>query len=155
MKKYCLLLFFIGLISATLGQRIDVGLLNQFNVSWDEPGPTSYQSMPIGNGDIGLNVWTEANGDISFYISKTDAWGEEIKDRGDWMKQGGVLMKLGLVRISVINNHFKKGDYFRQILKLHESEILITEGTGNNAINLKIWVDANNPVIHIEQVSGY
>ncbi|UAY50847.1 DUF5703 domain-containing protein [Ferruginibacter albus] len=155
MKKYCLLFFFIGLISTTFGQRIDVALLNKYNVSWDEPGPTSYQSMPIGNGDIGLNVWTEANGDISFYISKTDAWGEEVKDRGDWMKQGGVLMKLGLVRISVVNNHFKKGDYFRQILKLHESELLITEGTGNNAIDFKIWVDANNPVIRIEQASGY
>src|ERR1700740_2833487 len=121
--------------SVVYGQSIDVAtMLSKYDVTWNEPGTSSYQSMPIGNGDIGLNVWTEANGDVAFYISKTDAWGEEVKDRGDWMKQGGVLMKLGLVRISVINNHFKKGDYFRQILKLHESEILITEGDGNNAI---------------------
>ena len=109
--------------------------------------------MPIGNGDIGLNVWVEANGDLAFYISKTDAWGEETKERGPWMKEGGVLMKLGLIHVAVTPNLFKQGDYFRQVLKLHEGEMVITEGSGKNEVQLKVWVDANNPVIHIESKS--
>ena len=46
------------------------------DVVWNEPGRSSADSMPLGNGDIGLNVWTEQNGDVLFYIGKTDAWSE-------------------------------------------------------------------------------
>lgn len=48
--------------------------LNSYNVVWDSPSSHSGGSMPIGNGDIGLNVWVERDGDLNFYISKTDAW---------------------------------------------------------------------------------
>ena len=41
---------------------------------WDSPSLGSAGSMPIGNGDIGLNVWAEADGTIRTYIAKTDAW---------------------------------------------------------------------------------
>jgi len=153
--KQIFLIFFLIDITNIFGQTVDIASkLNKYNIVWNTPGPTSYQSMPIGNGDIGLNVWVEANGDLIFYISKTDAWGEETKERGPWMKEGGVLMKLALVRISVSPNRFKEGSYFRQVLKLRESKILIKEGIGKSAVSFKIWVDANNPVVHIEQKSG-
>jgi beta-glucosidase-like glycosyl hydrolase len=107
--------------------------------------------MPLGNGDIGLNVWVEPEGDVLFYISKTDAWGGEKDSSADqWMQQGGVLMKLGLIRISSWPNEFAAGDPFRQTLRLGDGEIRITEGEGPNAINYRIWVDANHPVIHVE-----
>nr|WP_067058409.1 DUF5703 domain-containing protein [Mucilaginibacter sp. L294] len=123
--------------------------LNKYNVSWNTPGPTSAQSMPLGNGDIGLNVWTEPNGDLLFYISKTDAWGGEgAQEQDDWMKQGGVLMKLGAVRISA--GGMKNITRFRQVLKLKESEILITEQSDKANIQYRVWVDANNPVIRVE-----
>ncbi|MEP7233500.1 MAG: DUF5703 domain-containing protein [Ginsengibacter sp.] len=48
--------------------------IQQNNIIWKTVGGSSQASMPLGNGDIGLNVWTEANGNICFYISKTDAW---------------------------------------------------------------------------------
>lgn len=35
--------------------------------------------MPLGNGDIGLNVWVEDGGDLLFYLSKTDAWDENAR----------------------------------------------------------------------------
>ena len=53
------------------------------NVVWTTPSKDSSGSMPIGNGDIGLNVWAEENGDILFYIGKTDAWDEQARLRGD------------------------------------------------------------------------
>lgn len=127
-------------------------LLDSCNVSWDEPGPGSAQSMPIGNGDIGLNLWVEKNGDLVFYISKTDAWGAATRPEWDsWMKEGGVLMKLGEVRVSLTPSPFNENGPahpapFRQILRLHEGEILIKEGEAS----FLVWVDANNPVIRVE-----
>ena len=130
-------------------------LLNQYNVTWDTPGPTSAQSMPLGNGDIGLNVWVEKNGDLVFYISKTDAWGGELDAQKDpWMKQGGVLMKLGAIHVSVSPNPLAKSTAFKQILKLKNSEIIVQEGEGKSALKLRVWVDANHPVIRVEALSG-
>lgn len=124
---------------------------DEYNVRWNSPGSGSAQSMPLGNGDIGLNVWTEKNGDLVFYISKTDAWGGELNAQKDpWMAQGGVLMKLGAIRISSDENPLAKSSSFKQILKLSTGEILVQEGTGSHAINYRVWVDANNPVIHVE-----
>jgi hypothetical protein len=37
--------------------------LDPFNVVWTEPGPGPAESMPLGNGDIGLNLWVEPGGD--------------------------------------------------------------------------------------------
>ena len=130
-------------------------LLDAYNVQWDTPGPTSAQSMPLGNGDIGLNVWVEQNGDLAFYISKTDAWGGELDAQKDpWMKQGGVLMKLGAIHVSVSPNPLAKSTPFKQILKLHNGEILVQEGEGKAAVKLRVWVDANHPVIRVEAQSG-
>src|SRR5580692_3576836 len=100
--------------------------LDAYNISWDNPGPGSAASMPLGNGDIGLNVWVDSGGDLLFYISKTDAWGGEKDSSADsWMQQGGVLMKLGLIRVSLSPNPFAAGSaattgatpiFFRQTL---------------------------------------
>ena len=48
--------------------------IDTYAVAWHEPGRSADDSMPLGNGDIGLNVWTDSNGDLLFYIGKTDAW---------------------------------------------------------------------------------
>lgn len=131
------------------GQSIPdiVPWLSSYNVSWNVPGPTSLQSMPIGNGDLGLNVWAETNGAVDFYIGKTDAWGDDVvSDQG--------LMKVGGVRISLSPNPLTTGAPFLQVLKLHEGEIQITEGTGADAVLIRVWVDANNPVIRVEASSG-
>ena len=36
------------------------------NVIWDTPSENSMGSMPAGNGDIGINLWVEKNGDLLF-----------------------------------------------------------------------------------------
>jgi len=115
-------------------------LLDKNNVSWDIPGPGSAQSMPIGNGDIGLNVWIETNGDLVFYISKTDSWSED--NLGSWG-----LLKLGKVRVKL--NPLPAVTPFLQLLQLKTGEILIKEGN----TSFKVWVDANNPVIRVESLS--
>jgi hypothetical protein len=50
--------------------------LERFNVVRDSPSANAHGSMPIGNGDVGINAWVEPSGDLVVYISKTDAWDE-------------------------------------------------------------------------------
>ena len=54
----------------------DDDTMNGYNVTWETPSKDHNGSMPLGNGDIGLNAWVEENGDLIFYISKTDNWGD-------------------------------------------------------------------------------
>ena len=34
------------------------------------------QSLPLGNGDIGTNVWLSCDGELHLLVSKTDSWSE-------------------------------------------------------------------------------
>src|ERR1700744_3081746 len=155
LKSICIILFLV--IACTNWAKpanrlkIQANSPDEYNVQWDTPGPGSAESMPLGNGDIGLNVWTEKNGDLLFYISKTDAWGGELSAQKDpWMQQGGVLMKLGAIRVSTDRAPLANGSTFKQILKLSTGEILVQEGSGSHTVNFRVWVDANNPVIRVE-----
>jgi alpha-L-fucosidase 2 len=122
---------------------------------WNTPSRDSSGSMPLGNGDIGLNVWVEENGDLLFYLSKTDAWDENAR-----------LLKLGRIRVSLSPNPFAAGAAFRQELDLargcvHISGEVISNqssvigcGTLNTEhrtpITVALWVDANRPVARVE-----
>jgi alpha-L-fucosidase 2 len=133
-------LTFSAFTVAVQGANFDVtASLDQHKVVWDVPGPTSSQSMPVGNGDIGLNVWVETNGDLLFYIGKTDSWNQDVNgDEG--------LMKVGGVRVSLNPSPLAGGGKFLQTLKLRTGEVEIKEGDST----VRVWVDANNPVIHVE-----
>lgn len=116
--------------------------LESLNVVWDSPSKDSSGSMPLGNGDIGLNAWVEESGDLVFYISKTDAWSESVR-----------LLKIGRVRVRLSPNPFEGGAPFKQTLDLAKGEIVITGGRPEARCTLHIWVDANNPVIRVEAES--
>ena len=64
--------------------------VDRYNVVWNSPSEDQNGSMPFGNGSTGVNAWIEPNGDIVFYISRTDSWGDN-----------GRLLKLGRVRVSL------------------------------------------------------
>ena len=92
--------------------------------------------MPLGNGDLAMNLWTEQNGDIVFLIGKSDSWTEN-----------GQLVKLGRVRVSLDPSPFEPGISFRQTLDPIRGEVEIR---GSSSTVLRAWVDANAPVIHLE-----
>ena len=83
-------------------------------IVWDSPSHDSSGSMPLGNGDIGLNVWVEEDGDLLFYIGKTDAWDENAQ-----------LLKLGRLRLALQPNPFGAGLPFRQELNTTNGTISI------------------------------
>jgi hypothetical protein len=112
--------------------------LDSYNVVWTSPSKDAHGSMPLGNGDIGINAWVEPSGDLVFYISKTDAWDEN--DR---------LCKVGRVRVK-FDPPLAVKDGFRQELKLREGVIEIA-GKG---VQMRLWVDANQPVVRLEAESA-
>ena len=111
-------------------------------VIWENPGKSSMDCVPLGNGDIGLNAWTEGDSDLVFYISKTDAWDDN-----------GRLCKVGKLRLTFSNSPFAKKP-FREVLSIAKGQWLITSGDKNNKTSVRLWVDANNPVIHLESSSS-
>ena len=109
---------------------------------WTTPSRDPSGSMPLGNGDIGLNVWVEENGDLLFYLSKTDAWDENSG-----------LLKLGRVRLAISPNPFRAGLPFSQELDLAAGAIRIHCAVDNRPMCILIWADANRPVVRFEITS--
>jgi hypothetical protein len=60
MKRFFKAFIIFLLITKVSSSQNLASIIDKYIVTWNEPGPTSYQSMPIGNGDIGLNVWAES-----------------------------------------------------------------------------------------------
>ena len=105
------------------------------NIAWDNPGG-ELASMPVGNGDVAGNVWVEGNGDVVFYLAKSDAWNEQ--DR---------LLKVGRVRVSFEPPLDTAA--FKQTLDLRRGEVVITAGAGAGAATVRVWADANHPVLRV------
>ena len=113
--------------------------LEQSNSTRNAAGKDFHDAMPTGNGDIGVSMWIEKDGDLLFYISKTDAYDDNNR-----------LLKLGLISVKISPNPFLSDSFFLQQLKLKESAIIVQTGSGNNTFKLRLWVDANHPFIRLE-----
>lgn len=114
------------------------GTLADYNEVWTTPGTSSWESMPLGNGETSLNAWVEGNGDLLFYIGRSDAESE-----------GNLNLKLGRVRLKLTPNPFTAGLPFNQTLDLATGRILITAGNPGSQTRLQVWVDAHHPVIRV------
>lgn len=112
-----------------------------YTVVWDSPSADSSGSMPLGNGDIGANIWVEENGDIVFYISKTDAWSENAR-----------LLKLGRFRVS-LTPRLEAGPAFRQTLETRRGFVHIEGGPDEAKYRLRAWIDAHYPALRFEVTS--
>jgi alpha-L-fucosidase 2 len=105
------------------------------DVTWNSLGKNENSSMPLGNGDMAVNVWTEQNGDIVLLLAKSDAWSEN-----------GQLLKLGRVRVHLTPNPFAAPATVTQLLKLEAGEVDVQAGQSI----ARIWVDANHPVVRLD-----
>ena len=127
-------------VNAQNNNPIDNTQLEAYNVVWDSPSINYQGSMPIGNGETGVNLWVEPNGDLVFLMSRTDSWDENER-----------LCKLGRIRVKFTPS--LNAAAFRQELKLREGEIEIVAGEGEDEIRIQLWVDANRQVIHLDAES--
>lgn len=133
----CAVLQLCGMVAAaSVANSDDVVSPDRYDVVWDSPSKDVNGTMPLGNGDIGLNAWIEPSGDLIFYISKTDSWGDNAR-----------LLKVGRVRVSF--DPPLPTDSFCQTLRLRQGTLEAVCGEGENTTTLRLWVDANHPVIHV------
>jgi hypothetical protein len=115
-------------------QAFDV---SQYNVVWNTPSKNSSESMPCGGGDIGTNVWVE-NGDVLLYISRSGTFDEN-----------GIMPKIGRVRLQLTPNPFTNG-VFKQELHLDKGYVTIYGKNNLAEVEVKVWVDVFNPLIHLD-----
>lgn len=108
------------------------------DVSWSTPGQTSADSLPLGNGNIAANVWTEPNGDIGLYLAKNDAWDSL-----------GRLIKVGRLQLR-LDPPLQTTGKFEQHLSLADASIVITDGD----VAVRLWIDAHWPRLVIEITSA-
>ncbi|WP_225585390.1 DUF5703 domain-containing protein [Flavobacterium sp. MDT1-60] len=129
--KNTIILFFLF---TTLFIKAQTPVLENYNPVWNTQSTNSSESMPLGGGDIGLNVWVE-KGDLYFYFSRSGTFDEH-----------NTLLKLGRVKVTLIPNPFKDNEGFRQELVLKDGYISIAQ----NNTKIKLWVDVFKPVIHLD-----
>ena len=112
-------------------------MVSDYDLVWDSPSTDASGSMPIGNGEVGANVWVEPNGDLVFYMSRTDSFSET-----------GELYKLGRIRVSFTPSLVSSDD-FCQTLDLADGCIRL-KGAGTD---LSFWIDSEQPVIRVAGTS--
>lgn len=129
--KNTIILFFLFI---TFLAKAQIPVLENYNPIWNTQSNNSSESMPLGGGDIGLNVWVE-KGDLYFYLSRSGTFDEH-----------NTLLKLGRVKVTLTPNPFKDNEGFRQELVLKDGYISIAQ----NNTKIKLWVDVFKPVIHLD-----
>ena len=102
-----------------------INRVKKCNISYRVLGKSDRSAMPLGNGELCTSVWTEDNGDICFYLSRSDALTE--LDR---------TVKLGMVRLPFTPNPFMNGNY-EQTLNIGDGYIIF-RGKGTK---IKMFVD--------------
>ena len=115
-----------------------------YDVVWDSPSADHHGSMPLGNGDLALNAWMTPDGDLHFYLAKTDAWDDYAR-----------LVKVGKVRVHFEPPLVEPGRPFRQTLRLRDGAMEIATGgqvagrSDASGALVRLWVDAHHPVVEL------
>lgn len=116
--------------------------LKAYNIIWTEQSKNASESMPLVGGDIGCNVWVE-NGDILMYIQRSGS-----------LSENGEFLKLGRIRLLLNPNPFTHEASFRQELKLSDGFIEIEscckDGEKELKTLIKLWVEIDRPIVHID-----
>ncbi|NNM85728.1 MAG: hypothetical protein HKL96_08240 [Phycisphaerales bacterium] len=112
--------------------------LKACNVIWTSPSTDAAGSMPMGNGEAGINFWATKKGELHFYFCRSDSFSEI-----------GRILKVGALKVTLTPNLFKPGLPFRQELDLHTGVCTITAGPQDAPCTLQIFVDAEHPVVHV------
>ena len=106
--------------------------LSRYDIVWETPSRHHIDSMAIGNGVVGANVWVNQAGKLCFYVA-----------RGDSFSADHILYKLGLIEISIegrSRDELMKG--FRQSTDLASGALKVQFGEAEQAIYLTLWFDA-------------
>lgn len=97
-------------------------------------GKTDRSAMPIGNGELAASVWVNKEGEICFYLSRSDALTE--LDR---------TVKLGMFVIRITPGQFTDKSFSQRLL-LAEGRVRITGQEGW----VDLWIDSERDIFYIK-----
>jgi len=132
MKKAFVAFILLTFISTSRAAKV-TDWLDSYNVLWTSQSKGSYESMPCGGGDIGLNVWVE-NNELLFYISRSGS-----------LDENNCLLKSGRIRVKLTPNPFINSNFSQQ-LNLRKGFVDVNAGN----TNIRLWVNVFSPVIHVD-----
>jgi hypothetical protein len=115
------------------------------DVVWTEPSSGVAGSMPLGNGRLGVNVWSESEAELALLLSHVDA-----------LDENAVLSKIGRLRLvfgrpttaaaaARANGSSWRASYFSRNA---------TAAFVLGDVRVRVWVDALQPVVHVESDGG-
>lgn len=105
------------------------------DVVWNSPSEDCHGSMPLGNGEVGVNAWGERNGDLVLFIARTDAFDQACR-----------LLKLGRLRVRLTPNPLAGCLDFQQRLRLCDATLIVTGG----GVEIRVFADACHPAVRVE-----
>lgn len=111
--------------------------LDDYNITWTSQSRNSSESMPVGGGDIGLNVWVE-NNELLIYFSRSGCFDEN-----------NAMLKNGRLRLRLNPSPFSNENFTQQLVLKNGNAVINTLKNGIKAI-INIWVDVYNPAINIQ-----
>ncbi|WP_443939389.1 DUF5703 domain-containing protein [Pedobacter sp. MW01-1-1] len=111
-------------------------MANAQDFVWTSQSKNSAESMPLGGGDIGTNVWVEKDA-IYVYLARSGTFDENNS-----------LLKLGRLKIKLFPNPLSAN--FTQRLVVKDGYIQISGKTKEVAASIKLWVDVFKPVLTLE-----
>ena len=129
LSRIALLSLFLGFTSCG-----DKDASSMYKVVWDTPSKNTYETMPLGNGEVAVNAWIDDAGTLRFYISRIDA-----------IDENGQLLKVGALKISP-GNPVSTPSSFRQTLDVKRGVLEAVYGD----LAYKLWIDANRNIIVAE-----
>ena len=109
----------------------------QYNVVWNTPSKDAADAMPIGNGSVVANVWVDPGGHVLIDIGK-------IND------DGGKVLPVGRVRVKLTPGLSVAKGALRQTLMFGLGAVDIFSGERTKDPGFAVWVDANNPAVHVQ-----
>jgi hypothetical protein len=108
-----------------------------YDVDWDVPSSLESESMPLGNGDLTVNLWVNASTGALMYYAQTSSSFEE----------NGQVLKLirGRVDLGLQSTDFTD---FHQHLHIHNASQTVTFTAGKLRVFALVWVDRYHSVVH-------
>ncbi|MBX3252679.1 MAG: hypothetical protein KF862_00955 [Chitinophagaceae bacterium] len=106
--------------------------VSDFDLTFTGRGTDSWSSLPLGNGELSAQAWTNNKGEIQFYLATTDS--------RDGMDNP---IKIGKITISFEPGILVNGTGYSERLLLDQGILKIK----NNLADIELRVDASHPEI--------
>lgn len=128
----------------------DADAITRLNPVFDTPARSPADSMPLGNGTLGLNAWVERSADIVFVLACVGGAGGF----------DGSSIRLGRVRVqmlpdAIVGRESDAKPAIKQTLNLYNGRIEFMIGTGDREASVWLWIDAARNVVHVEAQANY